>query len=63
MLVLSRRRESAIQIGADIKITVLEIRNGRVKLGVNAPNAISVRRANNSPPRSRPRPCRRQCEN
>ncbi len=50
MLVLSRRRDSTIQIGADVKITVLEIHKGRVKLGIQAPNEISVWRGEPSPP-------------
>ena len=44
MLVLSRCRDSAIHIGADVKITVLEVHKGRVKLGIDAPNEVSVRR-------------------
>ena len=57
MLVLSRRSDSTIQIGADVKITVLEIHKGRVKLGIQAPNEISVWRGEHPPPavRSRPR--------
>lgn len=48
MLVLSRSQDSAIQIGADVTITVLGIHKGRVKLGINAPSAISVRREEDS---------------
>jgi len=57
MLVLSRRSDSTIQIGADVKITVLEIHKGRVKLGIQASDEISVWRGERSPPavRSRPR--------
>ena len=57
MLVLSRRSDSTIQIGANVKITVLEIHKGRVKLGIQAPNETSVWRGECSPPavRSRPR--------
>jgi carbon storage regulator len=56
MLVLSRRSDSTIQIGADVKITVLEIHKGRVKLGIQAPNEISVWRGEPSPPAVRTRP-------
>lgn len=42
MLVLSRRRDEAIHIGSDIKVTVLSIRNLRVKLGIEAPNGVSI---------------------
>ncbi len=44
MLVLSRRRDSTIQIGADVKITVLDIHKGRVKLGIYAPDEVHVLR-------------------
>ena len=55
MLVLSRRSDSTIQIGADVKITVLEIHKGRVKLGIQASNEISVWRGERSPPAVRSR--------
>ncbi len=44
MLVLSRRRNSEIQIGANVQIIVLEIHKGRVKLGIQAPSGVSVQR-------------------
>ena len=52
MLVLSRCQESTVHIGADITVTVLEIRKGRVKLGINAPDAVSVLRGELFPPAS-----------
>jgi len=42
MLVLSRRPETAIHIGRDIKVTVLAIRNRNVKLGIDAPSNVRV---------------------
>lgn len=42
MLVIRRKREQTIRIGEDIEITVLEIENGQVKLGINAPRDIPV---------------------
>jgi carbon storage regulator CsrA len=45
MLVLSRKRDSSIYIGADIRVTILGIRGNQVKVGVEAPAAIPVRRA------------------
>jgi carbon storage regulator len=42
MLVLSRRPETAIHIGRDIKVTVLAIRNRQVKLGIDAPSRVRV---------------------
>jgi len=42
MLVIRRKREQVIHIGADIEVTVLEIENGQVKLGINAPRDVPV---------------------
>jgi len=42
MLVIRRKREQTIRIGEDIEITALEIENGQVKLGINAPREIPV---------------------
>lgn len=44
MLVLSRHRDESIIIGDDIKITVVEIRGDKVRIGVAAPIAIPVHR-------------------
>lgn len=42
MLLLSRRVNEEIRIGEDIKITVVHIRNGAVKLGIKAPKYLNV---------------------
>ncbi|MFH1920188.1 MAG: carbon storage regulator [Planctomycetota bacterium] len=42
MLVLSRKRDSSIHIGPDIRVTILGIRGNQVKVGVEAPEAIPV---------------------
>ena len=44
MLVLSRRRDESIIIGNDIKIVVVEVRGDKVRLGIEAPNDVSVHR-------------------
>ncbi len=44
MLVLSRQRDETIMIGDDIEITVVDIRGDKVRLGINAPAAVSVHR-------------------
>ena len=45
MLVLTRGLKQQIMIdGGLVTVTVLEIRGGRVRLGVEAPFAVSVRR-------------------
>ncbi len=44
MLVLSRHRDESIIIGDDIKITVIDIRGDKVRLGIAAPTNITVHR-------------------
>lgn len=45
MLALSRRLDESIQIDGGIQIKVLEIRGNRVRLGIEAPKAIGIRRS------------------
>jgi carbon storage regulator len=44
MLILTRRPAEALVIGDNITISVLDIKGGRVRLGVNAPREIIVNR-------------------
>ena len=44
MLVLSRKSEESMFIGDDIKITVLDIRGGQVRIGITAPQDIKIHR-------------------
>ena len=44
MLVLSRRIDESLLIDKDIKITVLDIKGGQVRLGITAPQSIKVHR-------------------
>ena len=44
MLILTRRIGSSIQIAENITVTVLGIKDGQVRLGINAPREIPVRR-------------------
>lgn len=44
MLVLRRRVGEAITIGGDIEIEIIEISRTRVKLGVRAPQSVTVMR-------------------
>ena len=44
MLVLSRKQDESIIIGDDIKVTVLGIANGQVKIGIEADRSIPVHR-------------------
>jgi carbon storage regulator len=45
MLVLSRKTSEQIRIGDDITITVIRVAGNRVRLGIDAPAEIAVRRA------------------
>lgn len=44
MLILMRRIGEVIRIGDDIKLTVLDVRGGLVRIGVEAPRNVSVHR-------------------
>ena len=44
MLVLSRREDESILIGNNIRITVVRIEGGRIKIGIEAPKDVSVDR-------------------
>ena len=52
MLVLSRKVGESIQIAGDIRITVTEVRGGRVRLSIEAPQSVRIARQEilNSPP-------------
>ena len=44
MLILARKVGETIAIADDIKVTVVDIQGGQVRLGVEAPGHISVHR-------------------
>ena len=44
MLVLTRHRDESIMIGDDIEVMVVEIRGDKVRLGITAPQQVSVHR-------------------
>jgi carbon storage regulator len=44
MLVLSRKEQEEIIIGDTIRVVVLSIRSGMVRIGIDAPQGISVHR-------------------
>lgn len=44
MLVLSRKVNEAVVIGDDVRVTVVEIRGDKVRLGFEAPNDVTVHR-------------------
>ncbi|MCA9028601.1 MAG: carbon storage regulator CsrA [Planctomycetaceae bacterium] len=45
MLVLSRKKNESIVIDDQIKITVVEIRGDKVRLGIEAPREVPVHRS------------------
>ena len=45
MLVLSRKRNESIRIGEDVTITVIALKGGGVRLGIDAPTEISIVRS------------------
>ena len=44
MLVLSRKQKQQIKIGDDVVVTVLQIKGGSVRIGIEAPREIHVMR-------------------
>lgn len=44
MLVLTRKSGETINIGDDIKITVMDVKGGQVKIGIEAPRTVKVHR-------------------
>ncbi len=44
MLVLSRKEGQQIVVGEDVVLTITQIRGNRVKVGIQAPQDIAVRR-------------------
>lgn len=44
MLVLSRQRDETIIIGDSIRITIVEVRGDKVRIGIDAPKDVAVHR-------------------
>ena len=44
MLVLSRTRDESIIIGDNVVVTVVDVRGDKVKLGIEAPQDVTVHR-------------------
>lgn len=49
MLLLSRKPNERIVIGGGIELVVLEVRGNRVKLGITAPEDVSISRPDRTP--------------
>ena len=44
MLVLTRGRDQSIMIGQDVEVVIVDVRGGKVRLGITAPKSIPVHR-------------------
>lgn len=44
MLVLTRKRGEGITVGTDVRIVVLGVKGGQVRLGIEAPSRLAVHR-------------------
>jgi carbon storage regulator len=42
MLILSRKTNQKIMIGEDISVSIIEVKNDQVKIGVEAPRHVKV---------------------
>lgn len=45
MLVLTRKKGQSIHIGDDIRVVVLDVSGDTIRLGIEAPRAVSVHRS------------------
>ena len=45
MLVLSRKQNEEILVGENVSIRILSVSGNRVRVGIVAPNAVEIRRA------------------
>ena len=44
MLVLSRKKNESVVINGNIKVTIIEVRGDKVRLGIDAPQDIAIHR-------------------
>ena len=44
MLILTRKPNESIQIGDDVRVTVVEFRRGHIRIGVDAPDDVRILR-------------------
>lgn len=44
MLVLSRHRDEEIKIGDEIEVRIVDIRGGKVRIGITAPQDVPIHR-------------------
>jgi carbon storage regulator len=56
MLVLTRKVGERIQIGADITVTVVRIEGNKIRIGIEAPTEIPIKRTEPTDDKPMPRP-------
>jgi len=44
MLVLTRREGESLIIGDDVKLTILAVKGGQVRVGIEAPKSVAIHR-------------------
>jgi carbon storage regulator len=44
MLILSRRRDETIRIGENVLLKIVSVKDGRVRIGIDAPKDIPIAR-------------------
>lgn len=44
MLVLTRKENESLMIGEDIKLTILAVKGGQVRVGIDAPKEVPIQR-------------------
>lgn len=44
MLVLNRERSESIKIGDDVEVVIVDIRGGKVRIGIEAPKHVPIHR-------------------
>ncbi|WP_444941271.1 carbon storage regulator CsrA [Microbulbifer sp. ZKSA004] len=44
MLILKRRTGELLRIGANVSVTVLEVKGNQVKIGISAPKSLPIHR-------------------
>ncbi len=54
MLVLAQKAGEAVQLGADITIRILDVKAGKVRLGISAPPEVAVKRVEADAPTAAP---------
>lgn len=44
MLILSRKKDESIIIDGNIKVTIVDIEDGKIKIGIDAPKNVEIMR-------------------